>query len=318
MSRRLEGKVAVVTGSGRGIGRAYAHALAAEGAKIVVNDTGGEVDGTGHSQSPADAVAREITELGGEAVADYSNIADFRGAEQVMQTATANFGRLDILIANSGNIRMAMLDEATEADWGDVLGTHTNGTFNCIRHASPLMKQQGGGTIVTVGDITQGLHYPRLAAYRAAKAAILVLSNYAAAELQEFNINVNSVFPGSTSTRMAQAYFESLGDKTESFLADAAEYARVDSDGGSPAPPATVPPIGVYLCTDEGRSITGRSFIMDGVEIGLATTRSDLTFLAPPADTWTTGDLIAHIPDWLADADSQRTAARTSAACSTS
>ncbi|MFE3054213.1 SDR family NAD(P)-dependent oxidoreductase [Nocardia sp. NPDC059239] len=304
MSKRLHGKVAVVTGAGRGIGRAYAHALAAEGAKIVVNDLGAAVDGTGGEESSAAAVAREIVELGGEAVADTHSVADFDSAEQIMQTAVSAFGQLDILVANAGNIRMAQLHESSPGDWSDVMAVHADGTFNCIRHAAPLMREHGG-TIITTGDLSQGFYYPKLGAYRAAKAAIMVVTLTAAHELKQHGINVNSVFPGTTSTRMAEAFFDGLDDR-ESFYADAKEHFQADSEAAAAAP-ETVPPLGVYLCTDEGRSITGRSFVMDGTGIGLCTTASELSFIAPNTDAWTTEELIARIPTWL-------TATETSAA----
>ncbi|MFE3026529.1 SDR family NAD(P)-dependent oxidoreductase [Nocardia tengchongensis] len=300
MSKRLNGKVAVVTGAGRGIGRAYAHALAAEGAKIVVNDLGAAVDGSGREESSAAAVAREIVELGGEAVPDTHSVADFDGAEQIMRTAVSTFGRLDILVANAGNIRMAQLHESSAADWRDVMAVHADGTFHCIRHAVPLMLEHGG-TIITTGDLSQGFHYPQLGAYRAAKAAIMVATLTAAHELKQHGINVNSVFPGTTSTRMAEAFFDGLDDK-EGFYADAKEHFQADSEAAA-AEPETVPPVGVYLCTDEGRSITGRSFVMDGTGIGLCTTTSELSFIAPNTAAWTTEELIARIPEWLTTAE---------------
>ncbi|WP_433207293.1 SDR family NAD(P)-dependent oxidoreductase [Nocardia sp. CA-107356] len=307
MSKRLDGKVAVVTGAGRGIGRAYAHALAAEGAKIVVNDLGAAVDGSGREESSAAAVAREIVAGGGQAVADTHSVADFDSAEMIMQTAVSAFGRLDILVANAGNIRMAALHESSRGDWQDVMAVHADGTFNCVRHAAPLMRENGGGTIITTGDLAQGFYYPKLGSYRAAKAAILVVTLYAAHELSQFGINVNSVFPGTTSTRMAEAFFDGLDDK-ESFYADAKEHFQADSEAAA-AEPETVPPIGVYLCTDEGRPITGRSFVMDGPDIGLCTTTSDLSFIAPSTGTWTTEELIARIPEWLTSAGAPAVAA---------
>ncbi len=294
---RLAGKVAVVTGAGRGIGRAYAHALAAEGAAIVVNDIPGR-DG-----SPADEVVAEIEAAGGRAVANHDSVTDFAGAEQMMRAAQENFGRLDILIANAGISRPAWITEASESDWADVLAVHGNGTFNCIRHAAPLIAQQGGGTIITTGDVTTDLHFPRLAAYRAAKAAIAVLTLYAAHELAEKGINVNSIMPGATDTRMQRAFYDSLGSELDSFRRRASlSYQGEERNAAPTAPPESVPPLGVFLCSDAGRRITGRLFALHREDVRVVVSHTEVLVISPESGTFSVDELERRVPGWLAPA----------------
>jgi len=294
MGTALNGKIAVVTGSGRGIGRAYAHALAAEGASVVVNDLR-EVD-----ESPADDVVKEIQNSGGEAVASYDSVADFDGARSIMDTAVTSFGGLDIVICNAGIIRPAFIVDAGPTDWADVLAVHATGTFNCIHHAAPLLIQRGGGTIITTGDIATDVWFPRIVSYRAAKAAILVLTHHAANELRDSNINVNSVMPTATDTRMLKSFFGSLADERESFgTATQGHYENDSAVSGVLAPPETQPPVGVFLCTDEGRQFTGFSFQMSGRNIGVVTPHTDVEFVAPAGDSWTLADLAKQIPPLL-------------------
>jgi NAD(P)-dependent dehydrogenase (short-subunit alcohol dehydrogenase family) len=299
MAGMLESKVAIVTGAGRGVGAAYARALAAEGAKVVVNDLRGSEDRT---PTAAESVVAEIEATGGIAVAHHDSVADFDGAGRIVQTAVKRFGRLDILIANAAIIRPRFLREADERDWADVLAVATNGTFNCIRHGVPHMIDAGGGTIIVTGDMVNDVHFPRNAAYRAAKAANVVLASYAAEELRSFGINVNAVNPGTTATPMQAAYVASLDDLAVSFVAE--RRKRVAPHGGElppPAAPETVPPLGIYLCTAEGRRITGRAFQLNGTRIGVATTGTVISYLdAEAPEGWSTAAVAKRLPAWLA------------------
>jgi NAD(P)-dependent dehydrogenase (short-subunit alcohol dehydrogenase family) len=299
---RLAGKVAVVTGAGRGIGRAYAHALAAEGAAIVVNDLASP------DESPAAEVAAEIAESGGRATVSEASVADFTEAASIMQTAVEQFGRLDIVIANAGNSRPATIIDASGADWASIMAVHVNGTFNCIHHAAPLIAEQGGGTIITTGDITTGLYFPRSAAYRSAKAAIAVLTLYAAHELEDDHINVNSIMPPATDTRMMHTFFESLGDDLDEFMKRPRRaYGGPISEGpsagaASAVAPEQVPPFGVYLCTDAGRSITGRLFKLYREAVRLVISEDAVSELDPEGDGFSLDELERRVPDWLAEA----------------
>ena len=145
MAKRLEGKVAIVTGAGRGIGRGEALALASEGAKVVVNDLGGAVDGSGAASSPVDGVVAEIKKLGGEAVANYDSVATMQGGENIVKTAMDNFGKLDILVNNAGILRDRMVFNISEEDWDLVLKVHLYGHFYTIKPACTFFHQQRYG-----------------------------------------------------------------------------------------------------------------------------------------------------------------------------
>ncbi|WCB95286.1 3-oxoacyl-[acyl-carrier-protein] reductase FabG [Baekduia alba] len=293
MTGKLEGKVAVVTGAGAGIGRAYAEALAGEGASIVVNDVAG-----------ADAVAADIVARGGTAIADGHSVADYDGVAATMAAAVERLGGLDVVIANAGTVRPALVHETDEPDWDSVVGVNLSGTFNCLRHAAPLMAARGGGSIVTVGDISTALHYPLIGTHRAAKAANVVLSLYAADELRGDNINVNVIMPGNTATAMARTYAASLDDERRTrFLTNVRAHYGVKGEApqGGPSEAASVPPLGVFLCTDAGRSITGRAFAMNGDRIGLVVAREEVTYLGPDAGPgWSVDELSERVPEWLA------------------
>jgi NAD(P)-dependent dehydrogenase (short-subunit alcohol dehydrogenase family) len=257
MSGSLNGKVAVVTGAGRGVGSAYALALVGEGASVVVNDLPAR-DG---SHSNAEQVVAEIVAAGGRGVANHGSVSDFAAAEGMVAAAVEQFGRLDILVANAGNTKPVSLLESSASDWADVVAVHLNGTFNCIHHAATRMMQSGGGTIITTGDLQTDLIFPGLGAYRSSKGAIAVLTLQAAWELRRHNINVNSIMPGLTASAMSETYMGSLRAERSSF----AERARLRYGAAEvgvvkgPVPPETVPPLGVYLCTAAAREITAAS-----------------------------------------------------------
>jgi len=152
MGKRLEGRTAVVTGAGRGIGRAVAELLAAEGAAVVVNDLGAAVDGSGNSTKVADEVVDAIRARGGRAVASYDDVADFAGAERLVGTAVREFGAIDVLVNNAGILRDRMLFNMSEEEWDAVIRVHLKGTFNCTRHAAVHMRRQRRGRIVSMSS----------------------------------------------------------------------------------------------------------------------------------------------------------------------
>jgi NAD(P)-dependent dehydrogenase (short-subunit alcohol dehydrogenase family) len=198
---RFDGRVAVVTGAGRGIGRAYALLLAERGASVVVNDLGGAVDGTGADSGPASVVAAEIEAAGGSAVADSSDVASVGGATAVVATAVERFGGLDVLVNNAGIIRWAGFPEADEENLASHLAVHTVGSFNTARAAWPHMSAAGYGRIVmTTSSGIFGL--PTNVSYATAKAAVVGLTRSLAVAGAKHGIKVNLIAPAAL-TRMA-------------------------------------------------------------------------------------------------------------------
>jgi NAD(P)-dependent dehydrogenase (short-subunit alcohol dehydrogenase family) len=200
---RFDDRVAVITGSGRGLGRSYALLLASRGARVVVNDPGGSLKGEGIDAGPAEEVAREIRALGGRAVACTASVATPEGGNRVIQAALEHFGRIDVLIHNAGNVRAASLKEMTQADFDAVLDVHLRGAFHVVRPAFPLMCKGGYGRIVLTSSIggLYGNHH--VANYGVAKAGLIGLSNVVAIEGAAEGVKCNVIVPGAV-TRMAE------------------------------------------------------------------------------------------------------------------
>jgi NAD(P)-dependent dehydrogenase (short-subunit alcohol dehydrogenase family) len=195
MGARLEGKRAVVTGAGRGIGRAVAELLAAEGAAVVVNDLGAAIDGTGGEARVADEVVEAIRTHGGTAVANYDSVADFASAEAIIETAVRELGGIDILVNNAGILRDRMVFNMAEEEWDAVIAVHLTGAFNCTRHAARRMREQRGGRIVSMASTSGVYGNPGQANYGAAKDGITGLTRVVARELGRYGITVNAVCP---------------------------------------------------------------------------------------------------------------------------
>ncbi|MEK7847907.1 MAG: SDR family NAD(P)-dependent oxidoreductase [Chloroflexota bacterium] len=194
MGNMLKDRVAVVTGAGRGLGRAEALALAAQGAKVVVNDLGGGLDGTGASQSPADEVVAEIRKMGSQAVASYESVATPEGAERVVKAAVDSFGRIDVLVNNAGILRDRMVFNMSPEEWNAVIGVHLNGTFYCTRFASAIMRPQRYGRIINTSSHS-GLGNMGQANYSAAKEGIVGFTRTAARDLGRYGVTVNAIRP---------------------------------------------------------------------------------------------------------------------------
>ena len=206
----LDGRVAIVTGSGRGIGREFALCFGREGAKVVVNDVGVSLDGQGTDDDPALQVCKEIEALGGAAVPNYDSVSDFDGAGRIVQTAVDAFGTVDILVNNAGIVRDKSLLKMEESDFDAVIAVHLKGSFNCSRHAAPVMKEKGYGRIVNITSSAGLRGNFGQTNYGAAKAGIMGMTFVWSLELARYGITVNAIAP-SGATRMTAGLFERTG-----------------------------------------------------------------------------------------------------------
>ena len=254
---RLDGRVAIVTGAGRGIGRSVARLLASEGASVVVNDLGAAVDGSGHDSGPAHDVVAEIAEAGGKAVANGADISVFAAAESLVQTAIKEFGRLDILVNVAGILRDRMVFNMTEQEWDDVIRVHMKGTFNTTRFASAhwrsLRDETAQNRIINFTSVS-GLHgAPGQPNYAAAKMGIVGLTWSSARALGKYGVTVNAISPGAA-TRMTDS------------VPTGRRRTRPDVDEWSPD---NVAPIVAYLASERSGWITGRIIHSSGYEVSL-------------------------------------------------
>lgn len=200
---RFDNRVAVITGSGRGLGRAYALLLASRGAKVVVNDVGGSLKGDGSDAGPAQEVVDEIRAAGGEAVACTDSVATAEGGKAIIQSALDHYGRIDILIHNAGNVRRGLLKEMSYEDFDAVLDVHLRGAFNVVRPAFPLMCKAGYGRIVLTSSVSGIYGNHTVANYATSKTGMIGLCNVAALEGAAEGVKCNIIAPGAV-TRMAE------------------------------------------------------------------------------------------------------------------
>lgn len=264
MSGMVDGRVVIVTGAGRGIGRAHALALAAEGASVVVNDIGAGIDGSATEESPAEQTVADIVAAGGVAVVNGDDVADWAGAEHLIHSTIATYGRLDVLVNNAGFLRDRMLVGMSEEEWDAVVRVHLKGHFATLRHAAAYWRAESkagnpvDARIVNTssgaglqGSIGQGN-------YAAAKAGIAELTIQAAAELKNYGVTVNAIAPAAR-TRMTVgaggAMAESMAPPEEGFDAMA---------------PENISPFVVWLASAESRDVTGRVFEVEGGKITVA------------------------------------------------
>jgi NAD(P)-dependent dehydrogenase (short-subunit alcohol dehydrogenase family) len=258
VTRILEGRVAIVTGAGRGIGREHALELARQGAKVVVNDLGASADGVGSSAGPADEVVGLIEEMGGEAVANGDDVADFAGAERMVRQAVETFGGLDVLVNNAGFLRDRMLVNTAEDEWDAVIRVHLKGHFAPLRHAGAYWRaeaKEGRPRAARVVNTSSGAGLQGSvgqATYTAAKAGIAGLTLVAAQELGRYGVTVNAIAPVAR-TRMTEEVF-------------AATMARPES-GFDKVDPANVSPVVAWLASEDAGDVTGRVIEIEGGRI---------------------------------------------------
>jgi NAD(P)-dependent dehydrogenase (short-subunit alcohol dehydrogenase family) len=257
MARHLEGKVAAVTGGGRGIGREVAKALAAQGAAVVVNDLGVTVAGEKETTSPADDTVKEIKARGGSAASNHLDISTPEGGEGLVNQAIKEFGKLDILVNVAGILRDRMIFNMTIEEWDAVIRVHLRGHFCTMRPASAHMREHKFGRIINFSsNAAQGS--PGQPNYAAAKAGILGLTYSAANSLQKYGITCNAIMPGAA-TRMT--------DTIPAGRAPGAPAMPAESAAGTPMDPVNVPPIIVFLCSDEAAEVNGQCFGAVGYRI---------------------------------------------------
>jgi len=245
----LDGKVAIVTGAGGGLGRAHALLLAREGASVVVNDLGGSVDGSGEGSRVAENVVKEIESAGGKAVADFGSVTSAEDAQAMVQTAVSSFGKLDILINNAGILRDKSFKNMTEDLWDPVIAVHLKGTFHPTKAAYAQMVEQGHGGRIIMTSSTSGLigNFGQTN-YGAAKAGIAGFMRCLAIEAAKAKITVNVLAPNAYS-RMTAALFPEGSEQ---------RYAA-----------ERVSPAVAWLCSDEAADITGRQFVVSGNRVSL-------------------------------------------------
>jgi NAD(P)-dependent dehydrogenase (short-subunit alcohol dehydrogenase family) len=259
MSRLCEGRVAIVTGAGRGIGREYALMLAEHGAKVVVNDLGAQADGTGADASPAQAVVDEIKAAGGEAVVNGADVSDWNAAKAMIDQAITTFGKLDVLINNAGILRDRMLVNMTEAEWDAVIKVHLKGTFAPAHHAAAywrdLNKETGapvGGRIINTSSVSGIYGNIGQTNYGAAKMGIAGFTIIASRELRRYGVTVNAIAPGAL-TRLT----ENLG-------------GPVTDERRERMNPRWIAPIAVWLASEESAEVSGRMFEASGDMLAIA------------------------------------------------
>jgi NAD(P)-dependent dehydrogenase (short-subunit alcohol dehydrogenase family) len=261
--RLCEGRVAIVTGAGRGLGREHALELARQGARVVVNDRGGSVDGSGSSEGPADEVVEAIKASGGEAIANYDDVSDFEAAKQMIESAIQTFGGLDVLINNAGILRDRMLVNMTIDEWDDVIRVHLRGTFapshwaaNYWRNRSKKGEANDARIICT--SSSSGIYgNTGQTNYGAAKAGIAAFTIIGSKELARYGITVNAIAPGAR-TRMTEALARARGAKESS----PGEW--------DPRDPSNVAPLVTWLASGESSHVTGRVFNVAGGRISVA------------------------------------------------
>jgi NAD(P)-dependent dehydrogenase (short-subunit alcohol dehydrogenase family) len=269
----LAGKVVVVTGAGRGIGRAVALGCAAEGASVVVNDYGVAVDGSAPSSEVADAVAQEIRDAGGQAVPCADSVTTLAGGQRIVQTALDSYGRVDGVVCVAGILRERMLFNMAEEEWDPVIETHLKGTFTLFRAASAVMRKAGGGALV---GFTSGNHAGSVsqANYSAAKGGIVSLVRSAALGLGKYGITANAVAPVAR-TRMS---------------------ANVPFDMAEMGEPQDVAPLVAYLLSEAARDVTGQIYTVAGRRIAVWNQPQEIRSMYGE-EPWTAESIAKRLPE---------------------
>jgi NAD(P)-dependent dehydrogenase (short-subunit alcohol dehydrogenase family) len=298
MGELLKGRVAVVTGAGRGLGRAEAMALAVQGAKVVVNDIGAATDGSGASKNPADEVVAEIKKDGGKAVPSYASVAAVAGAESLIKTAVDSFGRLDILVNNAGFNRDRMIYNTTDEEWDSVIKVNLSGTFYCTRAACRVMRQQNFGRIINTSSHA-GLGNMGQANYGAAKEGIVGLTRTVARDMQRYGVTCNVIRPVA-GTRGFTEMLETKGLReawTKMWGAEPAE--RRLKQMLEVNQPEDVAALVVYLASEKADNVNGCVFEVWHGHVGIYADPPPVEQVLWKDGRWTPEELVAVMPSTL-------------------
>ena len=293
MGAMLAGKVAAVTGAGRGIGRGVALALAAAGAKVVVNDFGVDVHGEAPTTGPAFDVVAEIKHAGGDAVANSDSVASWSGAENIVNTAVRQFGRIDIVVTCAGILRDRMVFNMSEDDWDSVLAVHLKGTFNCVRHAAPIMREQRAGRLITFTSGSGLFGNPGQANYGSAKAAISGLTKVVARDLGKYGVTCNAISPVAA-TRMTitpEVIKAREIRKQQGIIREEKALAQLED-----LKPEDVAPMVVFLASDYAANVNGQFFLCAGGSISLVSHPRAIKTVYKPEGRWTLDELDELVP----------------------
>jgi 3-oxoacyl-[acyl-carrier protein] reductase len=290
MSTRLKARVAIVTGSGQGIGRAIAVALAKEGAKIVTNNRRPDTSG-----GDAATTARQITDMGGQAIPFFGSVSDFEVAGKLVQAAVDKFGRLDILVNNAGTDRPHMVWNMTEEEWDICVDSFLKGTFNCTRFACGVMREQKWGRIMNTTS-TAWLGTVGHCNYGAAKAGIVGLTRAVAREMGRYGVTCNAYAPtAATRFTVSEEIVAGFKKRHEAGLVTRERYEELTN----PPSPETVTPFIVYLCTDEAADINGQVFDVTGGNIAIYSEPVKKKDINKEEGLWTVEELIELVPKVL-------------------
>ena len=281
MSVLLKDKVVIVTGAGRGIGRGIALMAAANGAKVVVNDLGGAEDGSGSDASPADEVVTEINSLGGEAVSSYASVTEWDAAHDIVETAVNNFGRVDCVVNNAGNLRDAIFHKMTEEEFDSVINVHLKGTFNVSRAAATHFRAQTSGCFVNMTSTSGLIGNFGQANYAAAKLGIVGLSKSMALDMGRFRVRSNCIAPFAWSRLIG-----TIPTNTEE------EKARVEKI--QQMTPDKIAPLAIALCSDAAKDVSGQIFGVRNNEIFLFNHNRPIRF-AHTAEGWSPNSVLERV-----------------------
>jgi NAD(P)-dependent dehydrogenase (short-subunit alcohol dehydrogenase family) len=260
MASLCAGRVVIITGAGRGVGRGHALEFARQGAKVVVNDLGGATDGSGRSSGPAEEVVAEIRAIGGEAIANTDDISDYEAAGRLVQDAIDKFGSLDVLVNNAGILRDRTLANMSPEEWDDVIRVHLRGTFSTSRHAAAYWRDQSkagkpvDARLINTSSASGVYGNPGQSNYAAAKAGIAAFTIVVAMELERYGVTVNALYPSAMSR----------------LVATVSQRERPPEGVFDPMDPDNIAPLVVWLGSSESRGITGRVFGVAGGRISIA------------------------------------------------